>query len=721
MSLGSIIRETPKKILRFILRLAKSPLSLFRRLKPHRSGSVSAEKSPSRLKASCVNFLSKTGHILNRAVRVFCFILGVGILGFGLFVGALFYFVDSDSVKSSFIDIAHKSLGAKAIISGPIQIQRLPRLTISLPQIQLLKEEDNSLLASIDAISTEVSLWSLPLGATRLQNTEINGLKMAFYLEDWIGEQAFKAKAEEITFPRDLRIREIAFTNTEIDLFQSHELANPITRLKNIEAHFGEISPELDTSLRINLNYSDGSQDEPSPVSGSLSLETELDFSSSAKTLTLRNFKGSGSLTESNSEHILMASANRLRFKPTEVTGLNIQVALSAPDRSKGEFTIGLADFLADATRLATPELKLVFQKTTDTSQAKFDFATGANVDLSTRAIRLTDITGSFTAKGLDGIPDGLAATVKGEASGTLPDALTNLTLAGNIGKSSFTYNGSLEWVHAPSFKGNLSITSLAVETMPGLTNPSWLHSVDFDGEVRIGQLQSKSVVADQFQANISLTDGIFQTKNAIANVGNGRVEAIASLKDSGDWTLESHFDSVPFENLFAVSPLTGKTNGTFTLSGKGNNLSTVSGSGKLRLLRGELLGIDISQLPKKPTSTEAGTSKTTFDELTSDLTVSDGLISLKNFVIRNAASRIDADIRINLTDEAISGAANILQTINVSAPKRNKALFSGPWFSPVWTIEQKEATSGKELDSQESSLTKKLQIWKNLKDFFKF
>ncbi len=718
MSFGSILRETPKKIARFFVRVLKSPFALLSCFKSRRASNASAEKTPSRLRASFSNFFTKTGRILHRTVRFVCFLLGVGIIGFGLFVGALFYFVNADSVKASFVDIAHKSIGAKAVITGPIAIQRLPKLTISIPQVEFLSDADNSRIASVEAIRTEVSLWSLPLGAIGLRNTEISGLKTAFYLEDWVGDEAFKATAAKVSFPSDVRIREVSFTNASLDVFHARGETAPFAKLTSVEARLGELSPELETALTVSLSFTEGAS--ASAIKGALSLETALDFSASSKTLTLRDFKGSGSLTESNSEHILLASANRLRLKPTEVTGLNLQVALSAPDRSKGEFTISLADFLADATRLATPEVKLVFQKATETSEAKFDLAAGANVDLATQSIRLADITGSFSSKGLEGIPDGLTATVKGEASGKLPDALSAVTLAGNVGASSFTYNGSLEWANAPLLKGKLSLTSLNFDAAPTLTNLSWLHSLDFDGEIRIGKLQTKSLVAEQFQANVTLSNGVLQSKNAIANVGSGRIETIVSLKDSGDWATESHFDSVSFESLFATSPITGKTNGTLKLSGKGNNLSTLTGSGKLRLLRGELLGIDISQLPKKAAATEKGTPKTPFDELTSDMAIADGILSLKNFVLRNAASRLDADIRINLTDEAISGAANILQTLNVAAPKRDKALFSGAWFDPVWTIEQKNAAPDKDTDS-ESNFTKKLQIWKNLKDFFKF
>ncbi len=720
MSLGTIIREVPKKILNLFLSVLKSPLTLFTRLKSRRATQNAAPKEPSRFKSSCSNFFSKTGRILHRTARFVCLILGIGIIGFGIFVGALFYFVNADSVKASFVDIAHKSLGAKAVVSGNIEIQRLPKFAITIPQVSLLREDDNSQMASIDAIYTEVSLWSLPLGAIGLRNTEINGLKTAFYLEDWLGDQAYKTNAAKITFPNDLRVREIAFTNTAVDLFYARGIETPLAKLTNIDARLGELSPELETTAKVSLTFNEG-EASPSDIKGSLSIDTALDFSAATKTLTLRDFKSSGSLTESNSEHILLASANRLRLKPSEVTGVNIQLALSAPDRSKGEFTVSLADFLADATRLATPDVKLVFQKTTEGSEAKFDLAAGANIDLSSQTIQLADITGSFTSKGLEGIPDGLTATVKGEASGKLPDALTSLTLAGNIGASSFTYNGSLEWTHSPLLKGKLSVTRLTFDPTLALTNLSWLHSVDFDGEVRIGKLQSKALEAEQFQANVTLSQGTLESKNAIANIGGGRVETLLSLKDTGEWSTDTHFDSVSFESLFATSPIAGKTSGTLKLIGKGNNLSSLTGSGKLRLLRGTLLGIDVSQLSKRAASSDKETPKTTFDELTSDMAIADGILSLKNFVLRNAASRIDADIRINLTDEAISGSANILQTLNAASPKRDKALFSGAWFNPVWTVEQKNLAPGKEGDADNSSFTKKLQIWKNLKDFFKF
>ena len=684
----------------------------------------SEKKEPSKFALQFSKFTAKAGAILRRIVHFFCLLLGLAAIALGIFVGGIFYFVNSDAAKNTFVTIAHENFGVKAVVSEAVKVKHFPRLSIEFPKVELQREADSTTLATLDSLRFDVSLWSLPLGAIRLDSTKIEGLKTTLYLEDFLGKDAFEKSFGKITFPKNLRVREVLLANSTVGILENAENATTLLTLEKLDARLGELSPESDAPISANLHFQDGSGEGEAQnlIKGTLSLEANLGISSSACTLTLRNLSTSGSVTTLSGEHILLASATRLRFNPEEATGVNLKVSVSAPDKTKGDFSFALADFLATATRLATPEMRVTFQKETETSSAKVDLTTGVDTNLTTHAVRLSDITGSLHTKGLTGFPENFSATLKGSAEGSLSEENLTLALGGSIGQSTFTYNGALQWAESPKLTGNLTLNALEFDQAPAISNLSWLHSVDYEGELRIGKLRVDSVTAEQLHANILLADGLLSTKDAVLNLAGGRMEGIFQLTSTGDWTANCALDSVSFENLFAVSPLTGKTNGTLKLSGKGNDFTSITGAGNFRILRGELRGINL----EKPVSTNLATrkgAKTAFDEASAELNLSDGLLATENLIVQNALCRLSAVVQINLVDKSISGAAEIFHTPGASAPTRDKALLSEVWSDPVWTVQTRTVDSTTKIERRtvEGLSSKRQQIWTNLKNFLKF
>ncbi len=679
------------------------------------------KREPSKFALQFSKFTTKARAIIRRIVRAFCLVLGLAVIAIGIFVAGVFYFVNPDAAKNSFVTIAHENFGIKAVISEPVKVNHFPRLSIEFPKVQLQREADSSLLASLEALRVDVSLWSLPLGAIRLDSTNVDGLKTTMHLEDFLGKDAFQKSFGKITFPKNLRVREVILTNSTVEVLKND---STLLTLEKLDARLGELSPESDAPISANLHFRDSSVEgeSQSSVKGSLSLEASLGISSSASTLTLRNLSTSGSVTNLSGEHVLLASASRLRFNPDEATGVNLKISVSAPDKTKGDFSFALADFLATATRLATPEMQVTFQKETETSSAKIDLATAVDTNLTTKAVRFSDITGNIHTKGLSGFPENFLATIKGSAEGSLAEKNLSLTLGGSLAQSAFTYNGTLQWTDSPRLAGNLTLAALEFDKTPVISNLPWLHSVDYEGELRIGKLRVENIVAEQLHANLHLTDGLLSTKDAVLNLAEGRMQGAFQLTDTGDWTADCVLDSVSFEKLFVVSPLAGKTNCSLKLSGKGNDFTTVSGSGTLRTLRGELRGINL----EKPTSTNLATrkaAKSAFDEASAEINLSDGILATENLIVQNALCRLAAIVQINLVDKSISGSADLFHTPGGSVPTRDKALLSGAWSDPVWTIPTRSADSATKIERRtiEGFSSKRQQIWTNLKNFLKF
>ena len=715
-----------KKISEKAKQLGSVPSQVSEKVKAHtaflkKKTPSTEKKEPSKFALQFSKFTTKARAIIRRIVHAFCLVLGLAVIALGIFVAGIFYFVSPDAAKNTFVTIAHDNFGIKAVISEPVKVNHFPRLSIEFPKVQLQRETDSHLLASLDTVRVDVSLWSLPLGAIRLDSTNVDGLKTTLHLEDFLGKDAFEKSFGKITFPKNLRVREVILTNSTVGILEN---ATTLLTLEKLDARLGELSPESEAPVSANLHFRDGNgeSEAQSSIKGSLTLEAALGISSSARTLTLRNLSSSGSVTNLSGEHVLLASANRLRFTPEEATGVNLKISVSAPDKTKGDFSFALADFLATATRLATPEMQVTFQKETETSSAKIDLTTAVDTNLTAKAVRFSDITGNIHTKGLSGFPENFQATIKGNAEGSFAEKNLSLTLGGTLAQSAFSYNGALQWTDSPKLSGNLTLAALEFDKTPVISNLSWLHSVDYEGELRVGKLRVENIIAEQLHANLNLTDGLLSTKDAVLNLAEGRMEGTFQLTDTGDWTADCVLDSVSFEKLFVVSPLAGKTNCTLKLSGKGNDFTTVSGSGALRILRGELRGINL----EKPTSTNLATrkaAKSSFDEASAELNLSGGVLATENLVVQNALCRLAAIVQINLVDKSISGSADLFHTPGGSAPTRDSALFSGVWSDPVWTIPTRTADSATKIERRtvEGFSSKRQQIWTNLKNFLKF
>lgn len=679
------------------------------------------------------NFFSKASrlgksatNITKRITRTLCFILSVGLFAAGAFVCALFYFVTADTAKDTLARFAHDSLNAELIVSGPIKLQRLPTLTVEFPQIQLKQLDTDSVLAEIDALRIDVSLWGLPLGAIRINHAQINGLRSSLPLNDFFGKEAFEKTFENLSFPANLRLREITVDNSTLQLSVNSQEKPNIFVLEDIHLSLENFSPETETALDASFRFKNADlSDSAAAFSGSVSLKTLADFSFFRRTLTFRDLNASGTLSNTTGDHILLATANRLRFKPDEATGVNAQLSVCAPDRTKGELTLSLASFLVNETRLSTPEIKLFYQKSEQDTRANLDVSVGIDMNREANQVQLPNISGTLNIKGLEGFPADFSSTLKGGASADINQKNLDIQLNGMLGQSTFTYNGNLGWQDSLQLAGSLRIASLELDTASIPSDLTWLHSFDFIGDLFIGKVRIGNLPFSQLHTKLSLTGGILRAEDALVNVADGRAENNLQISEDGQWVLESRFDSVAIEKLFEtvqVSPLTGTANCLLKISGNGKDLASLSGQGKLRILRGEVRGINVATLKTSEQVADLEKQKTSFDELAGNFSLTDGTLSTNDLVLRNASNRMDASVQVDLRTENIIGRADILHLQgNSAAPTHVRAELSGNIANPIWKIQEKENAIEQPEKQQDEGLIKKLRLWKNLKNFFAF
>ena len=166
---------------------------------------------------------------------------------------------------------------------------------------------------------------------------------------------------------------------------------------------------------------------------------------------------------------------------------------------------------------------------------------------------------------------------------------------------------------------------------------------------------------------------------------------------------------------------MTGTLTAQLSLSGRGADPEILTGGGKIRILQGQVRGIDISQArTRTPNDTEERLA-TDFDEITGDISVSGQTLSVSNLVARNASSRLSGDLAVQLTEKTLSGTAQVLRAPGTQVtPGLLTVGVTGSITHPTWTIESPDQIKNEKSPASES-LTKRLRFWKNIRDFFKF
>ena len=161
-------------------------------------------------------FISGTGRVVRRITQVFFVSVCVGVVALGIGVGALYYFVTTQTAQDALSRLARESLDARVTLSGPVSLKRLPDLVVEFPKLQLTRLDGTEVLADIDSIQAHLSLWSLPLGVVRVQDLTINGLKTRLSQDAFIGDDAFKDAFGATRFPDGLRIKNVSLKNSSV-------------------------------------------------------------------------------------------------------------------------------------------------------------------------------------------------------------------------------------------------------------------------------------------------------------------------------------------------------------------------------------------------------------------------------------------------------------------------------------------------------------------------
>ena len=630
-------------------------------------------------------FISGTGRVVRRITQVFFVSVCVGVVTLGIGVGALYYFVTPQTAQDALSRLARESLDARVTLSGPVSLKRLPDLVVEFPKLQLTRLDGTEVLADIDSIQAHLSLWSLPLGVVRVQDLTINGLKTRLSQDAFIGDDAFKDAYGATRFPDGLRIKNVSLKNSSVRVLATGDA--PTLLFDQLNLTLGGLSPEMETPLEASFHVSEAidGQGMPSPI-GTFSLKTSLQFSASASAVTLRDLAASGTLAGSAGENIVLCSAKRLNWTPSQASGLALKASISSSDPTRGEVTLDVADFLADALQLATPEIKLSYRKALESAQADLTLSAGINVNYETNAIDVTNISGSASIPSLGTTQAPLTATVKGKASGSTAEERLVLDLVGAVGPSAFTYEGSAEWDGFPRLAGTIRVADVNLESLPDISDASWLNSADFTG---------------------------------------GRIESTARLSDDAKWSWNAASEECSVEGLLAASadsaPMTGTLIAQLTLSGHGTDPEAFTGSGKVRILQGQVRGIDISQGRTRTPNNPEERFATDFDEITGDISVSGQTLSVANLVAHNASSRLSGSLTVQLTEKTLSGTAQVLRAPGAQVtPGLLTVGVTGSVAQPVWTIASPDQIKDEKTPVSES-LTKRLRLWKNIRDFFKF
>lgn len=471
------------------------------------------------------------------------------------------------------------------------------------------------------------------------------------------------------------------------------------------------------------------------PTHGAISSTGRMTISTANRFVMFEDSTFSAEVFRLGHPYSLVAKADRIRFKGQEINGMNVNGTLSRPDSSQGDIHIGAVDFRFRPDNFASPELRLAYTDYDGSRVTNLEVASSMDADLLGRKIDLGNFVGKINISDPESLPAEFVTNISGSINLDLAQDIAQVALSGDLAGAPFSYSGSVSSLSTPKLRGELSLAELNIATIPTFSNMHWMHHVDFDGDLRIGQLRAASFNAAQLHSRLRIQDNTLMLNDVIVNIADGRMMGETRVSETGDWLFTGRIDSVSMDKLlplFNVKPLiSGVTNGTLSLSGRGMSAVDIKGHARVRVVRGVYHGIDASAVHTRVVSngseaeiTREG-AQTTMDESSADITLANQRLSVNKFISRSVHLRTSGEFSVDLRSGSLNG-----KTFTIFAPQKGMpsvqvaATLSGSGSNPQWIFAWGEAQKslGRALGKPTLTLPKQDEnrsLWQSVKDFF--
>ncbi len=188
---------------------------------------------------------------MSRIVRVLLFVAAAVAALILAAAVALFTLLDTKSVEAAFSRLTHDAFGTEAKLAGRVSLARFPALVVTIPPTTFVDPATQEEKARIASAQLRISLWSLPLGAVNIAAADVDGLTTKLHLAAPTTESLAQALTQAVNFPDNVRIKNITFRDTSLDVTAGADATFRRWSLSGIELKLDTLSPEMTTEFDV--------------------------------------------------------------------------------------------------------------------------------------------------------------------------------------------------------------------------------------------------------------------------------------------------------------------------------------------------------------------------------------------------------------------------------------------------------------------------------------
>lgn len=181
---------------------------------------------------------------MSRLTRILLCVVLLVVIAVAAMAAYLYASLSAEAVKERLTAYAADNLASDLHLTGEITVKRFPALEVTLPAARLTSKTDGHETARFDSARFSASLWSLALGAVRVSDAEIAGLKTTVTARE-PSLTAFFEAASQGTFPEDVKVGKLHLTNGSIRFTAADNETLRHWDAADLDLTLERLSPEL--------------------------------------------------------------------------------------------------------------------------------------------------------------------------------------------------------------------------------------------------------------------------------------------------------------------------------------------------------------------------------------------------------------------------------------------------------------------------------------------
>lgn len=183
---------------------------------------------------------------MSRLTRILLCVVLLVVIAVAAMAAYLYASLSAEAVKERLTAYAADNLASDLHLTGEITVKRFPALEVTLPAARLASKTDGHETARFDSARFSASFWSLALGAVRVSDAEIAGLKTTVTARE-PSLTAFFEAASQGTFPEDVKVGKLHLTNGSIRFTAADNETLRHWDAADLDLTLETLSPELST------------------------------------------------------------------------------------------------------------------------------------------------------------------------------------------------------------------------------------------------------------------------------------------------------------------------------------------------------------------------------------------------------------------------------------------------------------------------------------------